>query len=152
LNINNIEQSLSDAIQKAAEKAEEGQPLRNRKLSIADTIRLLIGAEGGSLDKVLHAAHIKATASAVSQRRKQILPDVFHAAFDLFNAGCADTELFRGYRLVAVDGTAISLPRNPASPSFVCNGGIPNGVNQLHLTPMYDSIPHFHGRGDTARA
>jgi hypothetical protein len=23
-----------------------------------------------------------------------------------------------------VDGTVVNLPRNPASPSFVCNGGI----------------------------
>ena len=36
---------------------------RNRKLPIADTIRLLIDAEGGSLDKILHVASIEATAA-----------------------------------------------------------------------------------------
>lgn len=65
---------------------------------------------------------------------------MFRAAFDFFNAGCADTERFRGYRLAAIDGTTVNLPRNPAAPSFVCNDGIPNGVNQLHLTPMYDIL------------
>ena len=39
-----------------------------------------------------------------------------------------------------MDGTAVDLPRNPKSPSFVQNDGIPNGVNQLHVTPLYDIL------------
>ena len=46
--------------------------------------------------------------------------------------------MFRGYRLLAVDGTTVNLPRNPKAPSFVQNDGIPKGVNQLHVTPLYD--------------
>ena len=125
----------------AAEQASNGQPFRNRKLSVADTIRLLIGAEGGSLNKILHDAGIEVTASAVSQRRAQIDPAVFRAVFDSFNAACEDTETFRGYRLVAADGTVLSLPRNPATPSFVCHDGIPDGINQLHVTPLYSLQP-----------
>ncbi len=138
--INQVKQALDNAIKKAAERAGTGRPSRNRRLSISDTIRLLIGAEGGSLDKILHTAGIEVTASAVSQRRAQIDSSVFHAAFDFFNAGCTDTEQFCGYRLVAVDGTVACLPRNHAAPSFVCNDGIPQGVNQLHLTPMYNLL------------
>lgn len=37
-------------------------------------------------------------------RRTQIPPAVFRAVFDQFNSACADNELFRGYRLLAVDG------------------------------------------------
>ena len=140
MNINQIKYALDGSIKRAAEKAIRGQPFRNRKLSVADTIRLLIGAEGGSLDKILHAAGIEVTASAVSQRRAQIDPAVFRAVFDSFNAACVDTEMFHGYRLFAVDGTTVNLPRNPASASFVCNDGIPNGVNQLHVTPLYDLL------------
>lgn len=140
--IRQSKQILDTAIANAAEKALRGQLSRNRKLSIADTIRLLIGAEGGSLDRVLHAAGIEVTASAVSQRRAQIEPSTFRAVFDRFNFSCADddTALFHSYRLLAADGTAVSLPRNPKSPSFVCNDGIPNGVNQLHVTPLYDLL------------
>lgn len=59
-----------------------------------------------------------------------------------FNFDCTDADnvLFRGFRLLAIDGTAVNLLRNPASASFVCNDGIPNGVNQLHLTPLYDLL------------
>ena len=140
MNINDVKYALDRAIKSAAEKAVRGQPFRNRKLSVADTIRLLIGAEGGSLGRILQAAGIEVTASAVSQRRAQIDPAVFRAVFDSFNAACADTETFHGYSLFAVDGTTVNLPRNPASASFVCNDGIPNGVNQLHVTPLYDLL------------
>ena len=65
---------------------------------------------------------------------------VFRAAFDRFNSTCTDSELFHGYRLLAVDGTTVNLPRNPKAPSFVQNDGIPKGVNQLHVTPFYDIL------------
>ena len=61
LNINFINQTLNHAIRKAAEKAGAGQPSRNRKLSWAGVICLLIGAEGGSLAKELHRADIDVT-------------------------------------------------------------------------------------------
>ena len=77
-----LKQALDDSIKAAAEKAGAGQMSRNRKLSVADIIRLLIGAEGGSLDKILHAAGIEVTASAVSQRRAQIEPSIFCAVFE----------------------------------------------------------------------
>ena len=35
-----------------------------------------------------------------------------------FNEACVDGETFRGLRLLAVDGTAVSIPRNPKSDSF----------------------------------
>ena len=136
-----IAYSLKYAIRKAvAEFVKDKAFSRKSPLSLETLIRLLIGAEGGSLDKILHAAGIKVTASAVSQRRAQIDPAVFRAVFDSFNAYCEDDVLFQGYRLIAVDGTTIDLPRNPKAPSFVQHDGIPRGVNQLHLTPLYDIL------------
>lgn len=133
-----IKESLNSAIRQAAAQSIGGKNFsRKSTLTAEKVIRLLIGAEGGSLDKILYAAGIKVTASAVTQRRAQIDPAVFRAVFDNFNAACEDTETFRGYRLVSVDGTVASLPRCPTSPSFVCHDGIPNGVNQLRVTPLY---------------
>lgn len=136
-----VAMALKYAIRKAVANHAKGKNFSRRSpLTMETLIRLLIGAEGGSLDKILYTAGIKVTASAVSQRRAQIDPAVFRAVFDNFNADCTDNTLFRGYRLLAVDGTAVNLPRNPASPSFVQNEGIPNGVNQLHVTPVYDIL------------
>lgn len=133
--------SLEHAIRKAAaQRAKDHHFSRKSPLTQEVLIRLLIGAEGGSLDKILHAANIRVTASAVTQRRAQIDPAVFRTVFTTFNSECEDDEFFRGYRLLAVDGTTINLPRNPKAPSFVQNDGIPKGVNQLHLTPLYDIL------------
>ena len=138
MNINFINQTLNYAIRKAAEKMRAGQPSRNRKLSRAGVICLLIGAEGGSLAKELHRADIDVTPAAISQRRAQISPETFRDVFQRFNASCEDSGNFRGYRLLAVDGTSVNIPRNPKAPSFVQNESAPNGYNQLHLNPLYD--------------
>lgn len=140
MSIYEVKQALDHSIKSEAEQAIQGQPSRNRKLSVADTVRLLIGAEGGSLNKILHDAGIEVTASAVTQRRAQIDPVVFRAVFENFNAACEDNETFRGYRLFAADGTVLNLPKCPAAPSFVCHDGIPGGVNQLHVTPLYNLL------------
>ena len=133
--------NLTYAIKQAAAQCGDGKRFcRKSALSAEALIRLFVGAEGGSLAKILHAAGIEVTASAVTQRRAQIAPEAFRAAFDNFNAACKDGDLFRDYRLFAVDGTAVNLPRNPSSASFVINDGIPKGVNQLHVTPLYDLL------------
>lgn len=139
--VHKVNSALNTAIAEAARQCGNGRAFSRRSpLDPKTMLRLLIGADGGTLDKILHTAGIQATASAVSQRRAQISPDVFRSVFDNFNAGCTDGDFFRGYRLIAVDGMTISLPRNPASPSFVQNDSIPNGVNQLHVTPFYDLL------------
>ena len=133
--------SLNYAIRKAAaQRAKDNHFSRKSPLTLEVLIRLLVGAEGGSVDKILHTAGIPVSASAITQRRAQIDPAVVCSVFTTFNSECVDDELFRGYRLLAVDGTTINLPRNPASASFVQHDGIPKGGNQLHLTPLYDIL------------
>lgn len=140
MSIYRIRAALNAAIRTAAQLISGKSFSRKSALTAEKVIRLLISAEGGCLAKILHDADIKVTASALSQRRAQIPPEVFRAVFRNFNADCSDGDLFNGYRLLAVDGTAVNLPRNPASPSFVQNDGIPKGVNQLHVTPLYDIL------------
>lgn len=129
---------LDRAIIQSAAEASGDKPHRDRKLNAADVIRLLLGAEGGSLARELHRAGVDATASAVSQRRKQVPPKAFQDVFDRFNAASTDPETYRDYRVLAIDGTSVNIPRNPSAPSFVCNESAPQGYNQLHLNPLFD--------------
>ena len=77
---------LNDAIRKASRKSADTKAFSRRSpLTREAVIRLLIGAEGGSLDKILHDAKIQVSASAVSQRRTQINPAVFREAFENFD-------------------------------------------------------------------
>lgn len=121
----------------AAQNSTSNAFVRNTKLSLVTIISFMLGAEGGSLKKELHKAGIDATPAAISQRRGQIRPKVFYNVFADFNAACVDAETYRGYHLLAVDGTSVNIPRNPNSPSFVCHSSAPCGYNQLHVNPLY---------------
>lgn len=133
-----IKSTLEHSITSISSTFSDEKDFRSRKLSVEKTIHLLIGADGGSLAKELHRVGIDATPAAVSQRRANIPPSVFQDVFNNFNTACKDSETFRGYRLLAVDGSSINIPRNPEAPSFVCNDSAPQGYNQLHLNPLFD--------------
>ena len=135
-----VKKKLCDVINRIAEAYRKEQSLRKSKLSIRETIHILIGAEGGSLAKELHRTGYDVSASALTQRRAQIPANVFRDIFMGFNGECVDSETFHRFRLLAVDGTAVSIPRNPKADSFVVHSGAPNGYNQLHLTPLYDIL------------
>lgn len=113
---------------------------RARRLTLPVMLRLLVGAEGGSLASVLRAASIEVSPAALSMRRGQIPPEIFQELFNRFNAACTDTSTFRGYKVLACDGTAVNKPRNPDEPSFVTHTGAPEGYNQLHLSPLYNLL------------
>lgn len=113
---------------------------RARRLTLPVTLRLLVGAEGGSLASVLRAANIEVSPAALSMRRGLITPEIFQELFNRFNAACTDTSTFRGYKVLACDGTAVNKPRNPDEPSFVTHTGAPEGYNQLHLSPLYNIL------------
>lgn len=133
-----IKRALMRAIAEvSAENRNTKEFSRQTKLTLERTLMLIVGFEGGSLAKELNRAGVDVTPAALSQRRAQIAPSVFQNIFNRFNNACVDNENFRGYHLLAVDGSSINKPRNPNEPSFVCNASVPNGYNQLHLNALY---------------
>lgn len=142
--------SLAEALRRNLDRAAQqgealclslGHAARSQKLPPAALIRFLIAAEGGSLAKELHRAKIDATPAAITQRRAQIPPEVFREVFTRFNASSVygrPQSGYKGYRVLAGDGTAINMARNPNAPSYVCNNSAPDGYNQLHLNPLFD--------------
>ena len=116
---------------------------RKRKLPLDTILKFFIAAEGGSLAKELHRAGIKATPAAVSQRRAEIPPTAFREVFERFNAATVhtDTEKFRGYRVLAVDGSAVNIPFNSDADSFLRVATHPKGgYNALHISPLFDVL------------
>ena len=61
-------------------------------------------------------------------------------AFEHFNANCNDVKKYKGYRVLAIDGTTVNMARNPKSDSFVQNDSNPKGYSQLHVNPLYDVL------------
>jgi hypothetical protein len=137
---------LECAIQKAVSdymrEYQENNPRFSRKrvLTMDTMIKLLLSMQGGSLKKELYDAGMSVSASAFVQQRDKIPSSVFEDVFRYFNESCEDTKTYKGYRILAVDGTTINMARNPKSDSFVKHDGTPNGYNQLHVNPLYDVL------------
>ncbi len=147
-NINKADQlrdKLDIAIKQSIEKYFDEHPntknfVRNRKLGLETMIRLLLTMEGGDIQSELYKADIKVSDVAFSKQRKKLSYTIFENILQNFNALCDDDKKYRGYRVYAVDGTAVNMPRNPNSKSFVSYEANPVVYNQLHLTPLSDVL------------
>lgn len=113
---------------------------RSSELTHERMIQLLLSMNGGSLEKELYKAGIKAGKSAFSQRRKQLSNMEWEYIFEQFNQSDPNVKTYKGYRIFAVDGTTVNMPRNPQAATFVQNAGNPKGYNQFHVNPLYDVL------------
>ena len=142
-----LKQELDKAISIAIDKykreygeVKESNFSRNRILTKETMIKLLLSFGGGSLNKELHEAGINVTASAFSQQRDKLSSWLFEEVFEQFNKTHHDTKTYKGYKVLAIDGTTVNMPRNPKSDTFVTHRGNPKGYNQYHVNPLYDVL------------
>ena len=86
---------------------------RNRKLNFEATIKNVISMETGSLkDELLKLNDYSVdtpTASAFIQARSKIRVEAFQILFDRFNEKTHKDKLFKGYRLLAIDGSVLPI-------------------------------------------
>lgn len=142
-----LKQELDEAISIAIDKYKEeygeikkSNFSRKRVLTKETMIKLLLSFGGGSLNKELHEAGINVTASAFSQQRDKLSSMLFEEVFEQFNNTHHDTKTYKGYKVLAVDGTTVNMPRDPKSDTFVTYAGNPKGYNQYHVNPLYDVL------------
>lgn len=145
---NVLKENLDSAIQEVVSDFKENYHINNhnsdfsrkRVLTMETVINLLLSMQGGSLKKELYDAGVSVSASAFVQQRDKIPWTVMEEVFESFNSKCKDTKTYKGYRVLAIDGTTINMARNPKSDSFVINNSTPKGYNQLHVNPLYDVL------------
>ncbi len=143
---NELKENLDIAIQEAVADYLANNKLynphfsRKRVLTMDEVIKLLISMQGGSLKKELYDAGVAVTASAFVQQRAKIPSMVMDEVFERFNSLCKDEKTYKGYKVLAIDGTTVNMARNPKSDSFVKNDSTPKGYNQLHVNPLYDVL------------
>lgn len=117
---------------------------RNRKLSMESTMREILSMGGASLPKEMlkfsNINQVDITPSAFIQQRAKIRPSAFKDLFYKFNNLCKDTKTYKGYKLLAVDGSTIACYRNPNSPNFMVTSQVPDGFNKIHLNALYDVL------------
>lgn len=114
---------------------------RDRKLPLKTMLRIMIGMQGGSLKRELfdYDPSIDVTASAFVQQRDKILPGMFEYIFREHAARMPVGQMYRGYRLFAVDGSDITIATNEDSDTYVlCSKD--QGYNAFHLNSFYDIL------------
>ena len=89
---------------------------RERKLPLYKVISALLCMEGGSLTNELRryfgCSQDTASGSAFIQQRQKINEFAFPSLFDLFVKNTDEERLYKGYRLLAADGSDIQIPTN----------------------------------------
>jgi len=116
---------------------------RHRKLPFETVVSLLISMGGNSIYKELLESQgydlNTATSSAFVQQRSKILPYAFEYLLREFTESFTDIKTYRGYRLLAVDGSDLHIPTNPGDiETFYQYNPDAKGFNILHLNVMYD--------------
>ena len=122
---------------------------RNRKLPFSTMLRIMIGLAGGSLTNELmdyfHCSPQMASSSAFIQQRAKIKPEALEILFHQFTDRISSNNLYRGYRLLAVDGSDIQTATDPNDSDAYYPGA--NGqkpYNLHHLNALYDLLGRFY--------
>lgn len=116
---------------------------RKRKLPFETMMQLLLSMGGNSIYKELLEAQgydvNTATAAAFVQQRDKILPFAFEFLLNKFTQSCTDIKKYKGYRLLAVDGSDLHIATDPDNPdTYFQISPDKSGFNLLHLNAMYD--------------
>lgn len=112
---------------------------RRRTFDFSTMIKFILSAGCNTLaNEILHFFdfHSFPSVSAFVQQREKVLPEAFHHLLLEFNRKMSvPPKLFHGYRLLAVDGSDLTLPFNPKEPE---NIRTKDHCNFLHLNTVYD--------------
>jgi hypothetical protein len=116
---------------------------RNRKLPFETVIEILLSMGGGTLNQELYEFFNydvnTASSSAFVQQRDKILPEALKLLHHEFTHSFLGDKTYNGYRLLAVDGTGLSIFHNPNdSDTHFKTQPNSKGYNLLHLTALYD--------------
>ena len=118
---------------------------RKRNLSFSTTMNLLISMGGNTLNKELleyfNYNTETVTSSAFVQRREKILPLAFKFLFNEFNAVIPNNKLYKGYRLLAIDGSDLAYPANKEdTENYFQTQKNTKAYNLIHLNAVYDLL------------
>lgn len=118
---------------------------RNRKIPFLSTIKSILAFGGGTLTNELLKLNKFSvdtpTSSAFIQQRAKIKPEAFSTLFSMMNLTFDQDIRYKGYRLMAVDGSHIHVPTNPQDEdAFVKCKENERPHNEFHLNAMFDIL------------
>ena len=157
MNPKTVKKALKDAIQAMTDykwlfSARPGKDnTRNRKFPFQKVIPFILAFRGGTLNhEIMDFFGLDpstGTSSAFIQRRSTILPEAFESLFHDFSRSVDENKLYRGLRLLAVDGSDLQIAANPKDPDSYYPGV--NGQRAYNLLHINAISPIRPGRKDT---
>ncbi len=126
---------------------------RDRVFTLRKMVDIILGMGGQSLNKELYAYFNKygivdertAKKSAFVQQRAKIKPELFYDIFQAFNDVTPhENDLFKGYRLYAVDGSDVYISHNPDSETYLRNNTDTGYNNLFHVNALYNLLSHTY--------
>lgn len=118
---------------------------RNRKLDFETMIRTIVFSSGKPIREELYDyfdySRFTATSSAFVQQRAKLKPEAFEYLVKQFNKAYPCTETYKAYRLIAVDGSDLSISYDPFDfETYKDNGKDVKGSNLIHINSAYDIL------------
>ncbi len=110
---------------------------------------LILSLKGSSITCEL-MEHFGCTKTLVSEpafvkRRGRLLPEALETIFRLFVENTRPSNRYKGFRLLAVDGSDLHTPTNPDdTASFIPGSGGQKPYNLKHLNALYDLCSHIY--------
>lgn len=122
---------------------------RNRKFPFHKMIPAILALGSGTLNhEIIDFFGLDpsiGTSSAFIQRRSKIVPEAFEFLFHDFSQNIDENKLFRGFRLLAVDGSDLQIAANPDDPdSYYPGADEQKAYNLLHINAMFDLQQHIY--------
>lgn len=117
--------------------------IRKRKLTFSSIMKCFLTMEGSSIQRELlnytDYDPESASDSAFCQQRKKIRPDAFISLFQRFTQSLPCNDTYKGYRLLACDGSNISTSIISNNKKYLPQGNSHNcKCRYLHLNALYD--------------
>lgn len=125
---------------------------RKRKLTFQMMIKATLAFGSGSIGKelleVFDFGLITPTCSAFIQQRDKLKTSLFKSIFTHFTHAFTHYKTFKGYRLVAIDGSSLHIPHDPKdSKTYIQSTPTVKGYNVLHVNAMYDLLNRVYVDG-----
>lgn len=152
---NIVKQNMDNIIHQMAQmpwlfsSSPEKDFTRTSKIGLEHLIFLLLSMGGKSISNELldYFGYAKETpsVSAFVQCRHKLIPEAMAFLFHEFTTSSDPGKTYKGFRLLAVDGSDIQIPTNPEhAESFVRTSDTAAPYNLLHLDALYDLCSHIY--------
>ena len=123
---------------------------RSGPLDFSSVMELILTMECGTLKeellKFFDFDPDTVSASAFVQARSKISFLAFEKLFDMFNHSSKKEYLYKGYGLIAIDGSSIPISYDRNDTETLCPAGHEDvkGYNAFHITAAYDLLEHTY--------